>query len=247
MKKSFILYTDYADKFKSLSDTQLGQLFRCILEYESKGETKPPEDFGVNLAFDIVRADLERNAKKYDEIVEKRREAGKKGGLAKASKSQQMVANADFAKQTLANVADNVNDNVNVNDNDNVNDIENVISIKGKDLIQEKDTIKDGDSKKEKVTKKKTPVVYYPNDDVLNRAFADYVEMRKMIKKPMTERAIELAIKRLDGLSQGDNDKAIDILNQSIFYSWQGLFEISDKWKQEKQRLQSLDEKWGNA
>ena len=54
--------------------------------------------------------------------------------------------------------------------------------------------------------------------------------MRKQIKKPLaTDRAIELAIKKLDKLSGGDNDKAIEILNQSILNSWQGLFPLKDE------------------
>ena len=50
--------------------------------------------------------------------------------------------------------------------------------------------------------------------------------MRKQIKAPMTDRAIELAIKKLEQLSGGDNDKAIEIINQSIMNSWKGLFEL---------------------
>ena len=76
---------------------------------------------------------------------------------------------------------------------------------------------------------KKTPAVYYPTDDLLNQAFADYVEMRKQLKKPMTERAVQLAMKKLETLSGGNNDTAIKIIEQSIERSWAGLFELKDK------------------
>lgn len=77
---------------------------------------------------------------------------------------------------------------------------------------------------------------YYPNDEELNHAFSDYVDMRKQIKKPMTDRAIELAMKKLQNLaaipfSDGDvmdHDLAIQILNQSIMNSWLGLFPLKD-------------------
>ena len=50
--------------------------------------------------------------------------------------------------------------------------------------------------------------------------------MRKKIKKPLaSDRAITLALNKLESLSGGDQEKAIQILNQSIFHSWQGLFE----------------------
>ena len=67
---------------------------------------------------------------------------------------------------------------------------------------------------------------YYPNDEILNKAFSDYVAMRKKIKAPMTDRAIELAIKKLDELSNGDNDIAIKIIEQSIMNGWKGFFEL---------------------
>ena len=80
---------------------------------------------------------------------------------------------------------------------------------------------------KENNTKEKP--VYYPNDEALDKAFADYVDMRKKIKKPLTDRAIELAMKKLDDLSGGDNDIAIKIIEQSVLNSWQGLFPLKEK------------------
>jgi hypothetical protein len=80
-----------------------------------------------------------------------------------------------------------------------------------------------------KVSKgKKTPTVYYPADDLLNQAFTDYVEMRKKLKSPMTERAIQLAIGNLEKLSGGDNDIAVQILEQSVMNSWKGLFALKE-------------------
>lgn len=70
--------------------------------------------------------------------------------------------------------------------------------------------------------------VYFPNDEKLNKAFIDYVAMRKAIKAPMTDKAIELAIAKLEKLSNGNNDIAIEIINQSILNSWKGLFELKN-------------------
>lgn len=85
-------------------------------------------------------------------------------------------------------------------------------------------------------TKASKPLeTYFPNNEFLNQAFIDYVEMRKQIKKPMTERAIELAIKKLVELStlpssdSMDNDLAIQVLNQSVMNSWQGLFPLKEQ------------------
>lgn len=66
---------------------------------------------------------------------------------------------------------------------------------------------------------------YYPLDDKLNDAFKDFIEYRKKIRKPMTQRAIKLLMSRLDELSS-DNDVKIQILNQSIMNGWTGLFPL---------------------
>lgn len=90
--------------------------------------------------------------------------------------------------------------------------------------IKNKDNNKDNN----KTSKKLKVEVYYPNDEKLNQAFKDYMDMRKQIKKPMTERAINLAMNKLQKLSQGDNEVAIQILEQSIFRNWIGLFSLKD-------------------
>lgn len=83
--------------------------------------------------------------------------------------------------------------------------------------------------------KKKEPIVYFPEDQALEEAFQGYVSMRKQIKKPMTDRAIELAITKLRDMARlpfsdlFDRDMAIEILNQSVMNGWQGLFPIMQK------------------
>lgn len=56
-------------------------------------------------------------------------------------------------------------------------------------------------------------------------AWDAYVEMRKKIRRPMTERAKELAVLRLDKLRQAGHDPEA-VLDQSVFNSWQGLFPL---------------------
>lgn len=118
----------------------------------------------------------------------------------------------------------------NTNNNDNNDNNENNVNNEN------------NDNKKHKVAK--APVVYYPNDELLNQSFTDYVEMRKQIKKPMTDKAIQLAMKKLEKLSGGDNDKSIQILEQSVLGSWQGLFELKGD-KQKPQRTGGID--WDNV
>lgn len=104
------------------------------------------------------------------------------------------------------------------------------------------------EEKRDREKTKKSAPLYFPDDDLLNAAFADFVEMRKKIKKPLaTERAVDLAIKEVNKLSGGDSVKAIAIINQSILRGWQGLFPLKEDKEPERQQPQSIAEKWANA
>ena len=73
----------------------------------------------------------------------------------------------------------------------------------------------------------KSDEVYYECEE-LDRAFKDFIVYRREIKKPMTSKAITLAISALNKLSGNDTSKAIEIINQSILKGWSGFFEIKD-------------------
>lgn len=94
---------------------QRGELFTAILCYAS-GEELPKLEPAADMAFSFIQDQMDRDTEKYEEVIDRRKEAGRKGGLAKASNAKQNLAKASNAKQDVANLADNVNDNVNVND-----------------------------------------------------------------------------------------------------------------------------------
>ncbi len=105
------------------------------------------------------------------------------------------------------------------------------------DIDIDLDLGKDLDSEKVK-NKKKEKEVYFV-DDVLNDAFLDYIEFRKKIKAPLTDRAKQLAINKLKELAgipfseSMDNDLAVKILEQSIMNGWKGLFPLKDEKRKE--------------
>lgn len=86
-------------------------------------------------------------------------------------------------------------------------------------------------NKNERSKEVKKYIKYYDDENV-NNAFKDYVEFRKKIKPAMTDRAIELAIKKLNDLGK-TNEERIAILNQSILNGWKGLFELKQEIKQQ--------------
>lgn len=72
-------------------------------------------------------------------------------------------------------------------------------------------------------------------EEELNEALKDFEEMRKKIKKPLTDRAKRGIIKKLYDLSGGNAAIAVEILDNSIMNSWQGIFELKQDPKAKQQ------------
>lgn len=67
------------------------------------------------------------------------------------------------------------------------------------------------------------------NKDLFN-TILKFVEMRKNIKKEMTDDALEIMLKKLNKLSNDENIQ-IEILNESIMNCWQGIFPLKEEKK----------------
>ena len=129
-KNNFILYTDYFEQIQMLTIEQRGVLLTACMLYQM-GEELPEMDAITRMCFMFISADIRRNNEKYEKIVERRAEAGRKGGY-KKWENLAKLANASDASENLANLAkaskssdkdkdndkekDNVNVNVNVNE-----------------------------------------------------------------------------------------------------------------------------------
>jgi len=85
--------------------------------------------------------------------------------------------------------------------------------------IEEKKEGEEG--KKERKKNSKAPESYFPDNDLLNKTFLEFIEHRKAMKKPMTDIAIGRMVKKLNGYSEG---VAIASLEKSIENGWQGVF-----------------------
>lgn len=68
---------------------------------------------------------------------------------------------------------------------------------------------------------------FVPPDWLDLEAWVGFEEMRRKIKKPLTDHARALAIKALQEL-EDKGHKHADVLNQSTLNSWQGLFPVKD-------------------
>ena len=124
------------------------------------------------------------------------------------------------------------NENSNGNTNGNANEhtsetpTETVTNTPTEHKQECKEYKNDKNVKNEK-KERKGQDVYYPNDELLNNAFKEFVTMRNKIKKPLaTKQALTRMMNKIEKLSGGDNDLAIKILNQSTDHCWQDVYEL---------------------
>ena len=93
-----------------------------------------------------------------------------------------------------------------------------------------------------KERKKETPAKTTSYDEIINKMVDDpelkatvyeFIKMRKLIKKPLTDRALEMLINKLYKL-EADNGKRIEVLNQSIINNWSGVYPLKQDRTQQK-------------
>ena len=79
--------------------------------------------------------------------------------------------------------------------------------------------------------KSNTTDIYEGLPDNLTETLYEFEEMRKSIKKPMTDVARKRLIRELQKLAGEDVQKMIEILDQSILNSWAGVYPIKNNSK----------------
>lgn len=135
-KKSFILYLDALSVLDELDDKQAGKLFRAIKAYQLRsaerceqdadtGFESLMEDFVTRIAFAPFKAQFERDNQRYDELVERQRENGKKGGAPKGNQNaKKNNPSVEKTTQTTQPLKKQPKQPYNDNDSDNDNDEE---------------------------------------------------------------------------------------------------------------------------
>jgi len=86
--------------------------------------------------------------------------------------------------------------------------------------------------KKDKKEKKEINIRDYGFSDDVLQALDAMIEMRTAIKSPMTQKAVDLMVAKLNDMAASDAEK-IAILNQSVMNNWKGIFPLKEELRQE--------------
>ena len=97
------------------------------------------------------------------------------------------------------------------------------------EIIEDNNTrINNTSSNKKKINKKeKVEIESVYKSKEFKKAFYDFVDMRKSIKKPATNKAIEMIIIKLEKVN--NEEQAIKMLERSIINNWQDVYEIQER------------------
>ena len=83
--KGFFVYFHHSNVIGLLSNEQAGRLIKALMDYGENGELSDFSDDGMlNVTYTLLRDEIDLNFEKYNEVCEKRRQAG----LQRAEKSK---------------------------------------------------------------------------------------------------------------------------------------------------------------
>lgn len=66
-------------------------------------------------------------------------------------------------------------------------------------------------------------------DESLKELYLEYIKMRKMIKSPMTDRALTMLIKKVNELEPHDIDRQKRMLETAIMNNWKSVYPLKDE------------------
>lgn len=204
-RDGIIIYVQQYEAIKDLSQSDKGVLLDAIFHYHITGEVMQELPPMVLMAFTFIRTSIDSNTRKYEAIVERNRENGKKGGRPRNPNNPSEPKKPTGLKKTQANP-------------------NNPSEPKKADTDTDTDTVKD--------TKTKTVSIddLFSNENVLLKPIvSEWIAYKKEIKDPYkTVRGMKAFVKELQKLSNNDPKVAKEITERSMANNWKGIFELNN-------------------
>ena len=126
-------------------------------------------------------------------------------------------------KKLLASATDDVND-------------KSMTSQRCQDTEEEKDININIELKKERKKKESSydEILSSIADDDLRELYLEYIKMRKMIKAPMTDRALTMLIKKVNELEPNSLENQKKLLETAIMNNWKSVYPLKNTGKADK-------------
>ncbi|MDE6437229.1 MAG: hypothetical protein K2K69_06960, partial [Muribaculaceae bacterium] len=101
--KTFVFNLEWVEVLKDYPAEVRYEVYDAIMWYAASG-TLPELKPLAKMAFSFIKKEMDYNRSRYDTIVERRREAGRRGAEATNSKRVSNPANAESAEDEAANL-----------------------------------------------------------------------------------------------------------------------------------------------
>ena len=99
-----------------------------------------------------------------------------------------------------------------------------------------KDRLGKDNKKKKRNTVDYARILSKVEDKSLVETYQEYIKMRKLIKAPMTEKALEMLINKVESLEPGNVERQKMLLNKSIMNNWKSIYPLDDKQQSEQKQ-----------
>lgn len=115
--------------------------------------------------------------------------------------------------------------------------VENLNVVNHTQLNTKESNIKESNTKekerKKGSAKKKTTTTYDEilsgvQDESLRATYHEFIKMRTLMKKPMTNHALELLVKKVNDLEPSDTSRQIKLLETAIERNWMTVYPLKD-------------------
>lgn len=217
-KRSFVIYENFGMMLNALEPELAGKVVQIMYRYQCGTPEEELADYDATAygIFLSAKPQMDKDTEKYLAKCE----AGSKGGAAKASK-----ATANRSKRVAKRSKS----------------LANGSNCQAK-ATQIGDWRLDKDMEMESPNGDNNPPVSPLGelDSALQDAVNEFVKHRKAMRKPMTDRAIQLFMSKLDKLAPGNIEKQIRLINTAIERGWQTVYE--DNSYKPKDMAQARDE-----
>ena len=146
-RDSFIIYTEWGENISVLSDEQAGVLVKALFSL-AKDEDIPQMDAVTDMCFRFLKAQIDRDSKRYEEKKSVRSEAGKKGAIARwqnGKNDKRILANGKNSLYVDVDVNEDVNEYVNDDDDKKEKRKKSIIDDAERKRLEERDRILEED------------------------------------------------------------------------------------------------------
>jgi len=202
IKTSFLIKKEYLNVIHKRKPEQKAELFDCMFDYQTTWEYTTKSE----RVEDMMTAMIDyrnKNDERYDEVCEKNRQIALDREKRKKQKDTNVHERTQSWEMDTNSTDKNRLDKIWLDEN----------RLDKEKIIDDKSSIK----------KENRPTDEF--DDALN----EFIKMRKQIRKPITEKWIELVKDKLNKMYPNEKDLQIKCLYKSIENSWQWVFALSEE------------------